>query len=643
MSQEMQYPVMRTQSPVPGATDQAAIRGITNSAGSNNCFLNCAVQALWNLDPFRASFILLNQHKCSESCIFCSLLSLAANYQYHEEGPVTPDVLRNALAKTYQTENRFQIGFMEDAAECFEGILYNLHISLSDNTADHLCTADKCISHRLFSMTLVEQDKCVCLGSSEPLTFDQYIFYAAVTPLTALHATDQSLTFATLLKQVGASEKQCPDGKCSGPARLVVSMIEKPDVFCVGMAWPNTEVDTALIKKLVDAIEQELDLDELFENVSAPNNNVYRLVGIMVYYGMHYFTFFFHSGIKKWLLYDDASVTEVGPTWEHVKKMLVKGKYQPLVLLYVNSAPEKTLLPTKKSVLSKAYKDLKSHKHKQKHRLACLAPASPVSSKYKLREERTVPRQESEDTLLGSSPSDGMLENKTFLNNVVSGLDEKFSAGLSLIGLKDGDKFHKKKFINDCMKQADGQYFEAKKSLIIKEYGRALDLSIDSCNFYKFILSHEDSSLTQREQAKIKYETARIRSRRISRRIPVAELTDSQLNALYHRCPLCDNYREDEMQFCHACTTYCTTCSKELKLSEREYCAACLPQYVMDSQFEQKLSEHGHSAKEVVWYDTKHASPPPYETLRKTKCIICSRSMVTNNDICHFCTQARGL
>ena len=43
------------------------------------------------------------------------------------------------------------------------------------------------------------QDKCRCTGSSEPLTFDQYIFYVSVSALTDAHKCDLSLTFGTLV------------------------------------------------------------------------------------------------------------------------------------------------------------------------------------------------------------------------------------------------------------------------------------------------------------------------------------------------------------------------------------------------------------------------------------------------------------
>ena len=665
---EVQQPVHTPNS------DHAAIRGMTNTLGSNNCFLNCAVQGIWNLDPFRASFVLIDNHICTDkSCIFCSMLILAANYQYHEQGPIAPDILRNALAQAYQVDNRFQIGFMEDAAECLESILGTLHTSLSDCSPDSLCTAETCISHRLFSMTLIEQVKCTCGASSEPLTFDQYIFYVAVSSLTETHDKDASLTFGTLLKLATLSKRPCPaesnTGKCVGPAVLEAYMIEKPDVFCVGMAWTVSGESSLIVKRLVDCIEVEIDLDEVFENVTATKNNVYRLVGIMAYYGMHYFTFFFHSGIEKWLLYDDATVSEVGKTWDSVKKMLVKGKYQPLVLLYVNPSPEKPVASSR-NVLSKAYNSLKTHKEKQKlkQRLAKLSSTEPSS---KTKKESLVPsappsglmsdtnpilnapsslamkpvltRQES---FVDETTPEFMSHSRRFLGSMVTGVEEKMSAGLTLLGLQDGGTLYKKKFINDCVKQADKLYFEAKGSLNVKEYSLALDLTIDASHLYKFILSHEDATLAQRELVQVRYNTARIRAKRIARRIPTTHLTETQLSALYHRCPLCNNLREDEMQFCYDCTPYCKSCCKTLQLSEGDYCANCVPSFEEtggNGGKSSKISQIGKSSDIYNGYlAAAAASPPPYESLQKTLCRVCSKYIITTGgDLCHSCSSYR--
>ena len=657
-------PSFRTQSPVPPSEpDQAAIRGITNDSGANNCFLNCTVQALWNCDAFRSSFVLIKEHTCTgDSCIFCSLTVLAAHYQHDEEGPVAPDILRTALAQSHSTDNRFQIGLMADAAECLEEILHNLHVSLTDSTSESLCVGARCISHRLFSMTLVEQDKCMCGASSEPLTFDQFTYYVSVSALAQTHSEDPTLNFGALLQRATLSARACPEGKCSNrPARLEVSMLEKPDIFCVGLAWPGGE-ERKLVEQLSECAEEDLDLDELFENVASTRSNVYRLVGVMCYYGYHYFTFFRHSGVDKWLLYDDATVKEVGTEWEDVRKTLVKGKYQPLVMLYANPTPEKSFAIGLKQpeINQDSTVRIRKDKNRLRGRLACFSPASPVSTKqkkHKITTAETLRRDsllERRDSLLESP----CLPDKTNLfDSVVSGVEDKISSSLSFLGLKDGDKVYKKKFINDCMKQGDDAYFEAKKALIVKEYTKALELAIDATNLYLYILQHEDATLSQRQQAKLKYETGRLKCKRISRRIPISQITRAQLAVLYERCSRCDSFREDDMPYCADCTRYCTACKKPVS-GEGVVCEGCCAERVLA----ESLAERGQSASDVQWYEqgalcqlcerhravagsefcrTCSKPPPPYESLRRTKCIICSRHSVTNFDICSYCSQAK--
>lgn len=70
----------------------------------------------------------------------------------------------------------------------------------------------------------------------------------------------------------------------------------------------------------------------------------HRLVGVVTYYGKHYSTFFFHTKLQLWIYFDDASVSEVGPDWQHVVDKCRRGHFQPLLLLYAD--PEGTAVPT---------------------------------------------------------------------------------------------------------------------------------------------------------------------------------------------------------------------------------------------------------------------------------------------------------
>uniref|UniRef100_A0A672LI19 Ubiquitin specific peptidase 53 n=1 Tax=Sinocyclocheilus grahami TaxID=75366 RepID=A0A672LI19_SINGR len=105
----------------PGSMISLALtKGLLNEPGQNSCFLNSAVQVLWQLDIFRRSLRQLSGHFClGEACIFCALKSIFCQFQQSGERALPSDTLRHALAETFKDEQRFQLGLMDDAAECF--------------------------------------------------------------------------------------------------------------------------------------------------------------------------------------------------------------------------------------------------------------------------------------------------------------------------------------------------------------------------------------------------------------------------------------------------------------------------------------------------------------------------------------------
>ena len=97
--------------------------------------------------------------------------------QYSQESALPPDTLRRALAESFLDQQRFQLGFMDDAAECFENILLRIHLHIASAEAEDMCNARHCVPHQKFAMTLVEQSVCgVCGATSEPLPFTQVIY-----------------------------------------------------------------------------------------------------------------------------------------------------------------------------------------------------------------------------------------------------------------------------------------------------------------------------------------------------------------------------------------------------------------------------------------------------------------------------------
>ncbi|XP_050979878.1 inactive ubiquitin carboxyl-terminal hydrolase 54 isoform X2 [Labeo rohita] len=328
-------------------TSIAPSKGLSNEPGQNSCFLNSALQVLWHLDIFRRSFRQLNTHKCMEdSCIFCALKSIFAQFQFSSEKVLPSDALRSALAKTFQDEQRFQLGIMDDAAECFENLLMRIHFHISDETKEDICTAKHCIPHQKFAMTLFEQCVCNnCGATSDPLPFIQMVHYISTTSLCSNQAVrmlecKEKPTpdmFGELLRNASTMGdlRNCPSN-CGEMLRIRRVLMNCPEIISIGLVWDSDHSDLA--EDVIHSLGTCLRLGDLFYRVTderAKQSELY-LVGMVCYYGKHYSTFFFQTKIRKWMYFDDAHVKEIGPKWKDVVSRCIKGHYQPLLLLYAD-------------------------------------------------------------------------------------------------------------------------------------------------------------------------------------------------------------------------------------------------------------------------------------------------------------------
>lgn len=77
---------------------------------------------------------------------------------------------------------------------------------------------------------------------------------------------------------------------------------------------------------------QELDLSQMFFT-SVPESKVYQFRGMIVYYGRHYYAFFYSRRRKLWLCFDDEKIKVVG-NWDTVVKSCLRAHCQPAVLFY---------------------------------------------------------------------------------------------------------------------------------------------------------------------------------------------------------------------------------------------------------------------------------------------------------------------
>ncbi|XP_029032845.2 uncharacterized protein LOC114871290 isoform X2 [Osmia bicornis bicornis] len=327
-------------------TSFTSTKGLLNGPGQNNCFLNSAVQVLWHLDIFRRSFRELSGHACMrESCIFCALKDLFSQLQFSQESALPPDTLRRALAESFLDQQRFQLGFMDDAAECFENILLRIHLHIASGEAEDMCSARHCVPHQKFAMTLVEQSVCgACGATSEPLPFTQMVHYVSASALTsqarqtAPNSRNSPDLFGQLLRKAGGMGdiRDCPSS-CGAKIQICRTLMNRPEIVSVGVVWDSERPSLEHIMDVFATVGTSLRLSDVFHSVVDSRwgaSTVHNLVGVVTYYGKHYSTFFFHTKLKVWIYFDDATVKEIGPRWEQVVEKCRRGRYQPLLLLY---------------------------------------------------------------------------------------------------------------------------------------------------------------------------------------------------------------------------------------------------------------------------------------------------------------------
>ncbi|XP_068085650.1 uncharacterized protein ec isoform X2 [Anabrus simplex] len=301
-------------------------------------------KVLWHLDIFRRSFRELSGHACmAESCIFCALKDLFSQLQFSHESALPPDALRRALAESFFDQQRFQLGFMDDAAECFENILLRIHFHIASGEAEDMCSARHCIPHQKFAMTLVEQSVCgACGATSEPLPFTQMVHYVSASALTAQARQSQPPAhpdlFGQLLRKAGGMGdiRDCPSA-CGAKIQICRTLMNRPEIVSVGVVWDSERPTLEHIMDVFATVGTSLRLSDVFHSVVDHRwaaTTTHSLVGVVTYYGKHYSTFFFHTKLRVWIYFDDATVKEIGPRWEQVVEKCRRGRYQPLLLLY---------------------------------------------------------------------------------------------------------------------------------------------------------------------------------------------------------------------------------------------------------------------------------------------------------------------
>lgn len=319
-------------------------KGLNNFSGENNCFLNVGIQGLWHLESFRNLFITWKNHRhYAPSCVFCALKVIFTEYQFSDEARLSPDSLREALHIIFQKQDRFQKGSIDDAAEALEALLDCLHREASFSTRDDndVHGTNCCLAHKVFGISTVEQIQCLdpnCGGASEPFPSTSFIYYTYVTALRNASTRNPGKPFDCLLKIINDDDvRSCPrENVCNKKARIQKYLLGTPQVFAIGLVWENPTPEQFEITQTLSLIPQTIKLSNVFVLPPTEKREHY-LRGMVCYYGIHYNAYFYSELRRQWLVFDDATVKEVG-SWDAVVSRCVQGRVHPSLLFYENTS-----------------------------------------------------------------------------------------------------------------------------------------------------------------------------------------------------------------------------------------------------------------------------------------------------------------
>eukprot|EP01117_Protostelium_nocturnum_P012479 TRINITY_DN4600_c1_g1_i2.p1 TRINITY_DN4600_c1_g1~~TRINITY_DN4600_c1_g1_i2.p1 ORF type:complete len:630 (+),score=163.38 TRINITY_DN4600_c1_g1_i2:143-2032(+) len=347
-------------------------KGLMNAKGDNNCFINAVIQALWHITPFRTSFSVLESHQHtissdSESCIFCCLKIIFAQYEFGQDPVLPTSALREAMSKVFSSQNRFELGKFADATETLEEIIKLLHhaVTLKEDEKNESRIEDDnceppCFVHRVFRLNICEQQHCLeCNQYSEPLMINDFVHYVYAATMREISSDHPHYELDQILKTASSMDgKMCTNTKFCKRSQAERYLLSNPEAFCVGIVWDSPDCSREEISSVLKGISEQLDLKKVFDSIEG-QVATYHLKGMICYYGHHYDAYFHNKHENTWYVFDDAVVRKVEESgFKGVKKKCVLGKFQPSLLFYerVNSSVSSPVIKKKTSIKDEATK-----------------------------------------------------------------------------------------------------------------------------------------------------------------------------------------------------------------------------------------------------------------------------------------------
>eukprot|EP00192_Tetraselmis_astigmatica_P005526 CAMPEP_0117673744 /NCGR_PEP_ID=MMETSP0804-20121206/14645_1 /TAXON_ID=1074897 /ORGANISM="Tetraselmis astigmatica, Strain CCMP880" /LENGTH=515 /DNA_ID=CAMNT_0005482521 /DNA_START=1 /DNA_END=1548 /DNA_ORIENTATION=+ len=343
----------------------AAGVGLRNDIGEYNCFLNVIVQCLWHLSNFRHSMLTGDPQVHDANDVVRALYHLfqafdevdkrskatatagmesagkAAEEQGAAKRVVSPTELREALSAV-EGQQIFRLGEMNDASEVL-AVLW----ACMQQAHEQAYQRNGRSSRPWRSLALVDEmfglqihEVMICKHCHKETRKTDYLQYRQTVPAMALRlqaaAEGAGVSMGALVQAVMRSHHlPCdPDeGGCGVSNAKTIELQRPPGVLTLELAWATERAPPDDISATLAAVDDHVDLGEIYSGVGPPGQHLYRLRSMVCYYGSHYQAIVLSPDLDKWLIFDDESISVIG-SWEAAKAKCLVGRIQPSVLFY---------------------------------------------------------------------------------------------------------------------------------------------------------------------------------------------------------------------------------------------------------------------------------------------------------------------
>ena len=320
-----------------------------NNRGNNNCFINVLVQIFFHSPEFRRDFLNIDFDKTDLNNPLFQLQKLFLKYmEYQTENKqyiIDIKNFRNTLSKTF---NDIEEGFVGDPVEVFNHILNAIHLykvkhtNLNEFNASKFNCHHTCLSHKYFSVKLIETLICEYCKSKNEIPYDENYFIYEIFVfeiLEQLHNKPNQLFRNQLFKysktiNMDIQNLKISECKCKNPEikRHLIQNDYNNLYLIINLTWDNPiprMTDICKMCNLIPLVESNSNLFTLSNEDKLKSD--YYLYALVLFYNGHY-TCALNSN-NKWYFIDDTKY-KIFQSYKDLIIDIIKNHYHPIILFY---------------------------------------------------------------------------------------------------------------------------------------------------------------------------------------------------------------------------------------------------------------------------------------------------------------------